>query len=253
MSEEYKILTFFFIWLFSAYFGSFSSGGVSAISIGLMVISGLPPQLAGITFKLWKLWDNLWWLILFHKYWHIPKRFVLWWGIALLLGSFLGSYLIISIPDWFMYFGCWVSMVLLTIVSIIKKDIAWQHISKTREWIGYLTYFILSIVGNLFPAGSGVWYYFNNTLILRLSPIESKWIASVLALFWFVGTFSGIMIAWQYNLSYALSLGLGMFIGWYFGTKHIIKIGNSLLKNLLLGSILIFAFYFLYLAYNSIR
>lgn len=42
-----------------------------------------------------------------------------------------------------------------------------------------------------------------------------------------------------------------MFIGGYFGTKHIIKIGNNLLKNFLLVSIVIFAFYFLYLAYNS--
>ena len=251
MSEELKIFIFFLIWLFSAYFGSFSSWGVSALSIGMMVMFGVPPQMAGITFKLGKLGDNLGWLILFHKHWHIPRRFVLWWGIALLFGSFLGSYLIISIPDVIMYLGCWVSMLLLTIVSIFKKEKKWAHISKVREYIGYGTYFVLSIVGNLFPAGSGVWYFFNNTLILKLSPLESKWIASVLALFWFVGTLFGILIAGQYNIAWAISLGLGMFIWWYFGTKHIIKIGNDILKNFLLVSITLSAFYFLYLAYNS--
>jgi len=251
MSPELEIFIFFLIWLFSAYFGSFSSGGVSALSIALMVMLWVSPQMAGITFKLWKLGDNVGWLILFHKHWHIPRRFVLGGGIALLSGSFLGSYLIISIPDAIMYLGCGVSMILLTIVSIFKKEQKWEKISKLREYIGYGTYFVLSIIGNLFPAGSGVWYFFNNTLILRLSPLESKWIASVLALFWFVGTLFGILLAGQYNIAWALSLGAGMFIWWYFWTKHIIRIWNDILKNLLLGSIMIFAFYFLYLAYNS--
>jgi uncharacterized protein len=251
MFEELEIFIFFLIWLFSAYFGSFSSWGVSALSIALMVMLWVPPQMAGITFKLWKLWDNVGWLILFHKHGHIPRRFVLGGGIALLFGSFLGSYLIISIPDAIMYLGCGISMLLLTIVSIFRKEQKWEKISKIREYMGYGTYFILSIVGNLFPAGSGVWYFFNNTLILKLSPLESKGIASVLALFWFVGTLFGILLAGQYNLTWALSLGAGMFIGWYFWTKHIIRIGNDILKNLLLCSIMIFAFYFLYLAYNS--
>lgn len=253
MSSESAIFIFFCIWLFSAYFGSFSSWWVSSLSIAFMVMLGIPPQMAGITFKLGKIGDTLGGLILFHKHWHIPRRFIFWWGIALFLGSFLGSYLIVSIPDTIMYLGCWLSMLILTIVSLLKKEHKWTHISRGREYVGYGMYFLLSIVGNLFPAGSGVWYFFNNTLILRLSPLESKWIASVLAIFWFFGTLFWILAAGQYNLVWAVSLWLGMFIGWYIGTRHIIKIGNSVLQNLLLTSIMIFAFYFLYLAYNSWR
>jgi hypothetical protein len=105
-----------------------------------------------------------------------------------------------------MYLGCGMSMLMLTIVSVLKKDIPGAKIGKIREFVGYISYFLLSIIGNLFPAGSGVWYYFNNTLILRLSPIESKGIASILALFWFVGTLAGILLAGQYNLTYACAL-----------------------------------------------
>ena len=42
-----------------------------------------------------------------------------------------------------------------------------------------------------------------------------------------------------------------MFIGGWFGTKHIIKLGNDIFRKILLVSIVIFALYFLYLAYNS--
>ena len=49
----------FFIGIISAYFGSFSSGGVSALSIALMASLGMPPQMAGITFKLGKIGDTL--------------------------------------------------------------------------------------------------------------------------------------------------------------------------------------------------
>lgn len=41
-----------------------------------------------------------------------------------------------------------------------------------------------------------------------------------------------------------------MLIGGYFGTKHIIKIGNQALRNILLGTIVVFALYFLYLAFH---
>lgn len=211
-----------------------------------MTLLGISPQLAGITFKLGKIWDNVWWLILFHKHGHIPKKYVLGWGIALFCGSFLGSYLIANLSDVVMYLGSWFSMFVLAIVSVYKKELPSSNISKVREYIGYIVYFFLSVLGNLFPAGSGVWYYFTNTLIFRLSPIESKGIASILSLFWFVGTFAWIMVAGFYNISYAVALGLGMFVWGYLGTKHLIYLGNNFLKRTILVSIFLFALYFIY-------
>lgn len=149
-----------------------------------------------------------------------------------------------------MYIGCGSSMLLLTIVTLFKKPTLHTHVSKVREYCGYFSYFSLSIIGNLFPAGSGVWYFFSNMLILRMTPIEAKGIASVLTLFWFVGTLFGILSQGQYHISWAVALGLGMMIGGYFGTKHIIRIGDHKLKNILLATIVIFALYFLYLGYN---
>jgi uncharacterized protein len=251
MSEEFKIFLIFIIWLLSAYFGSFSSWGVSAISIGLMVTMGIPPQLAGITFKLGKIGDTLGWLYHFHKGWHIPKYLILGGGLALMIGSFLGSYIIVRLSDTVVYIGCGMSMLTLALISLVRKTTKPQKVWLARRYVGFLGYFILSIIGNMFPAGSGVWYYFNNTLILRLSPLESKGIASVLAIFWFVGTFTGIMTAGIYEISWAIALAVGMFIGGYFGTQHIIKIGNDKLKHIFLVTIVCFALYFLYLGYNS--
>lgn len=254
MSQELLTFLIFLIWLFSAYFGSFSSWWVSAISIALMVLTGIPPQMAGITFKLGKIGDTLGWLYHFHKWWHIRREYVIGWGLALMSGSLLGSYIITTLSDTIMYFGCGMSMLVLTVISYLKKEKNNQKrtISRPREYIGYSVYFLLSILGNMFPAGSGVWYYFSNTLILRLTPIESKWIASVLAIFWFIGTFLGILIGGMYNFIWAWALALGMFIGWYLGTKHMISLGNIRLEKVLLSTIFIFALYFVYLGYNSL-
>ncbi len=241
----------FFIGIISAYFGSFSSGGVSALSIALLASLGMPPQMAGITFKLGKIGDTLGWVYHFHKWGHIPKDLIFGGGIALMIGSFLGSYFIVSLSDTIMYLGCGLSMLILTFVSTFRKVSVPGKISDSRKYSGFLGYFVLSIVGNLFPAGSWVWYYFNNTLILRLTPLQSKWIASVLAFFWFIGTLLGILSAWVYRIDWALALGLGMLIWGHFGTKHIIKIGDELLRYILLTTIAIFALYFLYLAYTS--
>ena len=167
-----------------------------------------------------------------------------WW--------FLWSLLISQIPDAIMYFVSGMSMIILVFFS------SWNRIypsvidvSKPREYCWYISYFICSILGNLFPAGSGIWYYFVNTMIFRLSPLESKGIASFVSIFWFIGTLSWIFLSGFYNSSYALSLASGMIIGGYFGTKHIIKMGDEILRYILLTTIAIFALYFLYLAYTT--
>lgn len=59
MSEELKTFIIFLIGLFSAYFGSFSSGGVSVLGVGLLTMLGISPQMATITFKIGKIGDVL--------------------------------------------------------------------------------------------------------------------------------------------------------------------------------------------------
>ena len=252
MSEESKTLIIFLMGIAASYFGSFSSGGVSVLGVGLLTLLGISPQMATITFKLGKIGDVLGGLYLFYKNWHIPTRFLLGWAIGSILWSFLGSYIIFSIPDRIIYFVSAVSMLLLTGVSLYKKaGIKWHHdISKKRRIAYYVSLFFLTLVGNMFIAGSWVWYYFNNTFVLKLSALEAKGIATAMSVFWFIGTFFWVLAQGRYVISWALALGFGMLIGWYFGTKHIIKIGNKSLQYILLCTISLFAFYFFYLAFH---
>lgn len=246
------VYVIFIIGILSAYLGSFSSWGAGSISIALMVLLGLPPQMAGITFKLGKIGDRIGGIYLFHKHGKIPKRFVFGGALAVMIGSFFGSFFISRIPDGLMYLVSSLSMLFLVLFSV-RKYRWWDiiNISRLREYLGYWLYAILSVLGNLFPAGSGVWYYFVNTMVFGLSPIESKGIASFVTIFWFIGTLSGILLSGVYNLAFAGSLGVGMIIGGYFGTKHMIHIGDEIMRKILLVSIFIFAWYFLYLAYTS--
>lgn len=253
MSEELKIFIIFLIGLFSAYFGSFSSGWVSVLGVGLLTTMWISPQMASITYKLGKIGDVLGGLYLFHKSGNIPTRFLWIGGTISVVGSFIGTYLIFSIPNWIIYAVSWSSMILLTITAILKKS--WlqanSYVSRRREYLYYVGLFCLNIFGNLFIAGSWIWYYFNNTFIIKLPVLMAKWLATAMSVFWFIGSFVAILVRGQYVVSWAIALATGMLIGWYFGTKHIIRIGNHTLRNILLSTIIVFAFYFLYLAYNS--
>lgn len=252
MSSELQTFLIFLIWLFSAYFGSFSSWGVSALGVGWLTLLGISPQLATITLKLGKIGDVLWGIYHFHKHGHIPTKFLYIWGIASFSGSFLGTYLIFSIPDRVIYGVSAISMLILALVAFVRKvgTEKSEKLSKKREYVYYVCLFFLNMIGNLFIAGSGVWYYFANTFILKLSALESKGIATVLSIFWFLGTMVSVLIQGQYVISWAVALGLGMFIGGWFGTKHIIKLGNEVMSKLLLFGILILACYFLSLAFG---
>lgn len=251
MSEEIKIILIFLVWLFSAYFGSFSSWGVSALGVWGLTLLGIPPQLATITLKLGKIGDVLWGIYHFYKHGHIPTHFLYIGGIASFVWSFLGTYLIFSIPDRIIYGVSATSMLILAFVAFIRKSGSQksEKLSKKREYAYYVCLFFLNMIGNLFIAGSWVWYYFANTFILKLSAIEAKWIATAMSLFWFLGTMLSVMVQGQYVLSWAVALALGMFVGWWFGTKHIIKLWTEIMSRLLLLGIIILAWYFLYLAF----
>lgn len=252
MTEETFLFLIFIIGLFSAYFGSFSSGGVSALAIGWLTLLGIWPQLATITVKIGKVWDVLWGIYHFHRNGHIPVKFLYIGGIASFTWSFLGTYLIFSIPSEIIYGVSAISMLTLALVSFKKK--AWsvrvEKLSKKRENLYYVVLFFLNMIGNLFIAGSGVWYYFANTLILRLSTLEAKGIATAMSLFWFAGTLLSIIVQGQFNFSWGIALWLGMFIGGWFGSKHVIKLWNEVMSKLLLYGIIVLACYFLWLAFR---
>lgn len=212
---------------------------------------GIPPQMATITLKLGKIGDVLGGIYHFYKHGHIPLHFLFIGGIASFVGSFLGTYLIFSIPDRVIYGVSAFTMLTLALVALLKKSGTrkTEKLSKTREYTYYVCLFFLNMIGNLFIAGSGVWYYFANTFILRLSPLEAKGIATAMSIFWFLGTLLSVIIQGQYVVSWAIALGLGMFIGGWFGTKHIIRLGNELMARFLLSGIILLSLYFLYLAF----
>ena len=70
-------------------------------------------------------------------------------------------------------------MLILAGVSFVKNlrknpHIEYEEVSKSREWAYRIVLLFLTFFGNIFIAGSGVYYYFANTLILRLSPLRAK-------------------------------------------------------------------------------
>lgn len=251
MSEEIKTFVIFLIGIISAYFWGFVSGGISVLSIWLMTILGISPQMAGITFKLGKIGNSLAGVKNFHKEWLIRKEYLIWLGFAMMMGGALGSFFIMSIPDHIMYAVSGFSMLVLVIVALAKKVWNTRNITLTKKriWWWYVSYFILSVFWNLFPAWSGIWYYFANTFIMKLSTLEWKATGNTVAIFWFIGTAIGIFSQGSYHILYAIGLALGMYIWGYFATKHMLKIGEHSTRNILLVGITLFALYFLYLAF----
>jgi uncharacterized membrane protein YfcA len=71
-----------------------------------------------------------------------------------------------------------------------------------------------------------------------------------MSLFWFAGTLLSIIVQGQFNFSWGIALWLGMFIGGWFGSKHVIKLWNEVMSKLLLYGIIVLACYFLWLAFR---
>lgn len=81
-----------------------------------------------------------------------------------------------QLSDAWIFLGSGLSVLILLGFSFFKKKVIEknEHISPLRKIGGLMAQFFASLIGNLFPAGSGMWYYFINTLIFRLTPLQSK-------------------------------------------------------------------------------
>lgn len=252
MTEELKVFLIFLIGILASYFGNFTSGGIWSIAIGSMSLLWIGPQMAWAVFKIGKFWNALSGVFVHRSAWTIPKDLVFWSWVCLMFWAFLVSYLIFSVPEKLIYGVSGITMLLVTAISLYKKPREHrEHISEMRKRFGYWLYFLLSIIGNIFLAGSGVWYYFVNQYVFRLTAIESRGLSFATNPFWTVWSFLGLYVAWWLNLLYWGALLLWMMIGGYFSAKHLLKFWNAILEKIILITVLLLAFRFLYLAFFS--
>mgnify|MGYP000151969325 FL=1 len=127
--------------------------------------------------------------------------------------------------------------------TAVEKQIS---ITKLRASLAYIGQFILSILSGYIPGAAGPLYFILYTELTGINIIQYKALGRITGIAFVLGTFYPILHAGLIHLEYVIPFSLGMYIGGHLGSKHLIKMGNTLALYIVYGSIFLLALYLLF-------
>jgi len=231
-----EFIVVFFIGFFVSVLGSMTSGIMAALSLGLLMFTGLSPLAALGVHRVGALSFQL---SVFYKL--LKHNQVVWSQVIplTLIGvpaAFIGGFLVLSLDEELL--GKIFGGLLLMFIPI---SVMWPHLgvhqhatSKLRKKIGYGLYALSSVWGSSVIIGVGFLTVYTHAYFLGNTILQTKattkipaFIKGVIVLSMFA--YAGY-VDWQLSLVFAA----GMALGGYIGTHYAIKLGNMWLKNILL-------------------
>ncbi len=231
MPEIITLIAVFMIGIVASFIGSMvGSGGL--ISIPFLIFIGLPPQVAIATNRMGGVGLSLGAIPKFWKAKKILWKYVPIFALISIAGAYVGANILLSIDEALLNTIVAVILLLMLPLLLIKKEIGVKKkdVSKTKNAIGYVLYFLIMIFGGFFGGGAGTLVFYTLMFFFGFTIIEANatdiipwFLLSIVALIVFA--FKGIV-----DYGSGIALFLGMLIGGYLGAHTAIKKGNEWVK-----------------------
>ncbi|MCA9330382.1 sulfite exporter TauE/SafE family protein [Candidatus Saccharibacteria bacterium] len=156
MGELIKVIFSFVGGIGAGYIGAITSGG-GLLSIPLLLFLGQSPSQAIATNRLGSFGLSLATIAKYHKAGKINWRKAWLLTPIAMLGGYIGAHILISINT--RVLSLVVASLLLFILPFVifnkTTGIESVQVSKKREFLGYISFFVIMIYGGFFGGGSG--------------------------------------------------------------------------------------------------
>ena len=204
-----------------------------------MLFVGIPPQLAMATHSVGALGWRLGGLRQFLKANKIVWKFALPLSIAAFLGATVGAYILVSTSEELLNKIVGFLILFFIPLSLIKKNLGVERaeISKTREYVGYFIYFLVSVWAGFFAAGTGIFFLYLYMWFFGLTILETKGTDKIPGIFLDIGAIIIFFINGIFNPLYLFAFVPGTFLGATVGAKYAIKLGDRWLRVIILITI----------------
>jgi uncharacterized protein len=233
----------FLIGIVSAFIGTLVGAG-GLISIPFLIFVGLPPHIAIATNRFGALGRNFTTTI---KFWHAKK--ILWKYIPILSvlalgGAYIGANILLAVSEESISRVVGIIMIAILPFVFLNKDmgVIRKKVSKLKEIIGYLFYFLIMIFGGFFGGGAGTLVFYTMMHFLGLTIVESNATDSLPG-----GLMLSIIVTIIFAINGLINYGvgivllLGMALGGYLGAHTAIKKGNKWVKMVFVVFVLLSA------------
>jgi hypothetical protein len=229
--EILTILLLLSIGFFANFIGGMIGGG-GLISSPTLLFLGLPPQVAIATDRFSSI-GQCTSILKYYKNKKINYKFLIPLSIITIIGTLIGSFLLININKSILIKTIGIVIILLLPIILVKKvGLIKKKLNFYMIIIGYLLYFLIAIYGSFIGAGTGILTTIVLISFFGLTYLEANGNFSVL---WFIiSVISTVIFAFQgiIRYDYGFILLIGSLIGGYTGAHIAIKKGDKFVKIL---------------------
>ncbi len=220
------------------------TGSNSLVTVPVMFQFGIEPKVAVATNMFGLTFMAIGATIPFLRQGAIDKKRVSPLILLTVAGSAIGALLVGLISDKTMPIIVSVSMIIVTVFTLIKRDAGvakTETVSRNSLIITYVLTFLLGIYGGLYSGGYVT--MLTASLVAFFGMTFSESVASTKLINVFSSFIATIIFMWQGLVDYKLGviLGVTMFIAAYAGAKIVTKLNDVWLKRIFLATVLILA------------
>ncbi|MFA8299162.1 MAG: sulfite exporter TauE/SafE family protein [Hyphomicrobiales bacterium] len=218
------------------------AGGGSIISLSALMFLGLSPTMANGTNRIAITIQTLTASASFKKKKVLDTKKALKVAIPEIIGSIIGAYFAVDIPEnIFKYIMGGILLVLLIVILIGKKEYLHgreELVSGKVKLKHYILFFFIGIYGGFIHVGIG--YFLLAAIILGLGYdlVKANAIKVFLVLLYAPFTLAVFLIEGQINWTYGLTMTIGSVIGAYIASHLAVKKGVEFIKWVIVAIIL---------------
>ena len=220
------------------------TGSNSLVTVPVMFQFGIEPKVAVATNMFGLTFMAIGATIPFLKQGAIDKKKVSPLVILTLTGSAIGAILVGYISDKTMPIIVSVSMIIVTVFTLLKRDSGIAEIAEISSRARIITFvltFLLGIYGGLYSGGYVT--ILTASLVAFYGMTFSESVASTKLINVFSSLIATLIFMWQGLVDYRLGaiLAVVMFAGAYVGAHTATKLSDVWLKRIFIGTVLILA------------
>ena len=208
-------------------------GGGGVLSVPFLMFVGLPPHVAIATNRFGSVGVSVGALAKFAREQKIVWKYVVPLSLIAVMGGYIGARILLTVDEKLL--SRLIGFILLALLPILflrrELGVSRTHVTRLKEILGYAIYFLISLWGGFFAAGSGIFnryawtHFFGMTMTEVAATGKIPWLlTSLVVLVTFIR--AGVV-----HYPYGITLFAGMLAGGYAGAHIAVKKGDFWVKR----------------------
>jgi uncharacterized protein len=219
------------------------SGGGSVISLSLLILLGLPANIANGTNRISIFFQTFSSVSSFTKHKMFDSMKPIWLGIPATVGSVIGAYVAVDVKEKVIEIAICVAMVLMVFFLFYKPDKWLKENSLLLKgkitWWQLLIFFLVGFYGGFIQVGVGYFLLMALVLGVGYDLVKANAVKNLIVFLYAIFALLVFMIDGKVNYLYGIILSVGSVIGALIASWLAVKKGAGFIRAVIVLSVIL--------------